>query len=457
MSAPARPPREAASGASGASDVGGACGDPWSSRVKVTRGPVPREIVALVHAQSLDHRELAARGSEPPSEPPSEPTSEPTSARAEEMKRAMVNLKKHCCCPISLEPFVDPVSAQDGQVYERKNIETWILRAENPESVKSPTTGAPMGSNLEPCQFARAAVEGLMEAKAFRPEQIEAWRAAVAKHESDKKAREEMLDSAKAGAGGACFALGHAYMHGNLGFPKDAETAYRWWRRSADLGHAEGAFLTAAAFLHKDEKAKGVVEQNIRLGDAYLHIAAALGHGNSCYEMGRRFHSNRAWGNDHEMATFWYKQAACPTFGASRECRDAAQKWLEDPNDRPPPGAQLSFERKAELGENIRRLDAEGLAGVIRIIGDYEGSGRLEPTDESIEIDLNTVEERTLRALSAFVSGWVAGMDGHREATAFGGAEAAGDDDQMSDEGDADGQDDNGEESAPPPPGMEQE
>ena len=289
-----------------------------------------------------------------------------------------------------------------------------------------------------------------MEAKAFRPEQIEAWRAAVAKHESDKKAREEMLDSAKAGAGGACFTLGHAYMEGNLGFPKDAETAYRWWRRSADLGHAEGAFLTAAAFLHKDEKAKGVVEQNIRLGDAYLHIAAALGHGNSCYEMGRRFHSNRAWGNDHEMATFWYKQAACPTFGASRECRDAAQKWLEDPNDRPPPGAQLSFERKAELGENIRRLDAEGLAGVIRIIGDYEGRGGLEQTDDSIEIDLNATNERTLRALSAFVSGWVAGMHGHREATAFGGAEAAGDDDQMSDEGDADGQDDNGEESAPP-------
>ena len=40
-----------------------------------------------------------------------------------------------------------------------------------------------------------------MEAKAFRPEQIEAWRAAVAKHEHDKKAREELLDSAKAGAG----------------------------------------------------------------------------------------------------------------------------------------------------------------------------------------------------------------------------------------------------------------
>ena len=39
-------------------------------------------------------------------------------------------------------------------------------------------------------------------------------------------------------------------------------------------------------------------------------------------------------------------------------------------------GAQLSFERKALLGENIRRLDAEGLAGVIRIIGDYEGRGR---------------------------------------------------------------------------------
>ena len=40
-----------------------------------------------------------------------------------------------------------------------------------------------------------------MEAKAFRPEQIEARRAAVAKHEHDKKAREELLDKRKGDRG----------------------------------------------------------------------------------------------------------------------------------------------------------------------------------------------------------------------------------------------------------------
>ena len=55
------------------------------------------------------------------------------------------------CCPITCEPFVDPVIAADGQTYERKAIETWLARNDT-----SPLTNQPMSHKiLVPNVFAR--------------------------------------------------------------------------------------------------------------------------------------------------------------------------------------------------------------------------------------------------------------------------------------------------------------
>ena len=55
-------------------------------------------------------------------------------------------------CPITHEPMVDPVSAADGQTYERRAIEEWFTSA-----ATSPLTGEPLkDKTLRPNFLARA-------------------------------------------------------------------------------------------------------------------------------------------------------------------------------------------------------------------------------------------------------------------------------------------------------------
>lgn len=49
-------------------------------------------------------------------------------------------------CPITCEPFVDPVVASDGHTYERAAIVMWIEKTIEKALVTSPMTGAPLTS-----------------------------------------------------------------------------------------------------------------------------------------------------------------------------------------------------------------------------------------------------------------------------------------------------------------------
>ena len=62
-------------------------------------------------------------------------------------------------CPITHEPMVDPVSAADGQTYERKAIERWFGKCGAGEWPLSPLTGEPLkDKTLRPNLLARALV-----------------------------------------------------------------------------------------------------------------------------------------------------------------------------------------------------------------------------------------------------------------------------------------------------------
>ena len=57
-------------------------------------------------------------------------------------------------CPITHEPMIDPVSAADGQTYERSAIEAWLMKGSVPIS---PLTGEPLkDKTLRPNFLARA-------------------------------------------------------------------------------------------------------------------------------------------------------------------------------------------------------------------------------------------------------------------------------------------------------------
>ena len=62
-------------------------------------------------------------------------------------------------CSITLDPFVDPVMAEDGHCYERVAIQHWL----HIHKGSSPLTGQAMGSRLVPCHELRQAVDQYTE------------------------------------------------------------------------------------------------------------------------------------------------------------------------------------------------------------------------------------------------------------------------------------------------------
>ena len=52
-------------------------------------------------------------------------------------------------CPISKDDIQDPVKAEDGNIYEREQIETWInTKQQAREVITSPMTNMRMGPTL---------------------------------------------------------------------------------------------------------------------------------------------------------------------------------------------------------------------------------------------------------------------------------------------------------------------
>ena len=67
-------------------------------------------------------------------------------------------------CGISRSIMVDPVTAEDGRNYERKNVEMWIVNCQaNGGPVVSPLTRRPMGPGLTPHRELRAQIGSFLD------------------------------------------------------------------------------------------------------------------------------------------------------------------------------------------------------------------------------------------------------------------------------------------------------
>ena len=80
-------------------------------------------------------------------------------------KSALDNLADEFICPITSELPLDPVTAEDGRVYERSAIQEWFAtRAE--ARVKSPITNELMGKRLFPAVQVRNNIKMMVESGA---------------------------------------------------------------------------------------------------------------------------------------------------------------------------------------------------------------------------------------------------------------------------------------------------
>merc|ERR1740139_932381 len=139
------------------------------------------------------------------------------------MKIAINTIAEEFTCPLSLELLFDPVTAEDGHLYERSLIEQAIVSQGN--NLRSPKTNLEMGPRISPAVSVRNTIQTLVESGTIDSKIAETYVILCTK----KKAAEGDI--------GAMNNLGAWYKDGLKGLPEDEDLSNEWFEKVED---AEG-------------------------------------------------------------------------------------------------------------------------------------------------------------------------------------------------------------------------
>ena len=210
-------------------------------------------------------------------------------------KTVMNSIADEYLCPITQELPIDPATAEDGKIYERSAIQTWLEKNE-----RSPSTGEPMGKRLLPAVQARSTIEQLVKSGEVDAEKAAAW---TKKLEEETRAK-EWKSKAESGDAEAMLALSCMYKSGDFGLAKDDKQARAWAERAAELGHVK-SMVTLGLYLCDGTGGK----KNEPLGLYYMTKAAMLGSDHAAWNMGVCLQSGlHGLPRNVKQAKFWYTQ-----------------------------------------------------------------------------------------------------------------------------------------------------
>ena len=214
-------------------------------------------------------------------------------------------------CPITFSLPVDPVTAEDGKVYERSAIEEWLKKKR-----KSPVTNLAMGTKLLPALQVKSMIRTMVASGALTGDKVDAWKLKL--EEEEKVA--EMLREAEAGDGRAMFYLGVWYENGELGLAEDVAKAFEWFKKSHEAGNVCGTCALGSCYLY----GAGVPKCFAR-GATLLCEAAWRGSKNACYNLGLAYAKGcLGFPKDEKMARQYYSMVA------SAENDDCADDDIEE-------------------------------------------------------------------------------------------------------------------------------
>ena len=244
-------------------------------------------------------------------------------------KKALTTIAKEFVCPITQELPIQPVTAEDGKIYEETAIREWFAaKLENDESPTSPSTGAVIGTKLFPAPQARNTIEALVKSGAIDGEIAEAWQK---KLEQESEVAVTRAD-AEGGDGKSMYRLGRWYENGECGLAKDDVQARAWYERSAaardPMGMAKfGDCLLAGAGGPQDDV----------FGVMNVTEAAHLGSDVGAFLLGRAFfESCNGLPKDPVRAQYWLKKAfdgECEVKHLNEEGRAEAAVYLRELQD----------------------------------------------------------------------------------------------------------------------------
>ena len=203
-------------------------------------------------------------------------------------------------CPITLELPFDPVTAEDGRVYERSAIEEHF-KGKTVAQLKSPMTNERMGKRLFPAVQIKNMIETLIETSVITGDLAANWK----KKEKQKKHMEDLLKMAESGNGDDMYRVGVYYERGTMGFQKDLKLAYSWYKRTHAAGNVKGTANLGKCYL----LGSGVAKCHAK-GIMFLGIAAAEGSNLAACFLGLAL-SQGKWGFpvDHKEAIHWLQKA----------------------------------------------------------------------------------------------------------------------------------------------------
>ena len=225
-------------------------------------------------------------------------------------------------CSITGELPFDPVTAQDGHVYERGAIEQWFSKSPGPEA-KSPLNGEMIGKNLMPCVQLRNLLSKMVESGAIHGPKADAWQLAM----SNAQEVAELVKQAEAGSAQAMRRLGFSHRDGTRGVQVDVFKAFKYFKAAAEKHDPPATASYGIAYLYGSGVAK-----NVARGISFMTVAATLGSEHACGALG--------WANqcghygfdvNFDEAKKWYKEMDKINWkDTSPMCRDRAAKFLAE-------------------------------------------------------------------------------------------------------------------------------
>lgn len=211
-------------------------------------------------------------------------------------KRQKKCVEDDLICPITHELPFDPVTALDGQVYEREAIENYFADKAPGRKVKSPMTSQMIDQALLPAPRHRNTIETLIENGVIGGDTAEKWQEKA----REKKQVEDLLKQAQRGDINAMeqVALGYDGFGETRGFKKDATKAFHWYQKL----HLSGSLIGTAKVGEYLLAGIGVV-QNKGKGAYYLGLAVGKGSDLAARIMGSYFaEGDHGLGVDEEEA-----------------------------------------------------------------------------------------------------------------------------------------------------------
>ena len=96
---------------------------------------------------------------------------------ASKHRKVIDELADELVCVITQELPVDPVTAEDGRIYERTALEEWFAAQEaRGHPIKSPVTNEAMGKRLFPAVQIRNNIKSMVKSGAISGAKADAWK-----------------------------------------------------------------------------------------------------------------------------------------------------------------------------------------------------------------------------------------------------------------------------------------